>query len=145
MPCFSPCDYKKEVSLLKKELAALDPVRVKEKLAEAERCILRVTGERDRARTRNKELQKHIESLKYTNQSLNDRLEWTKEDLQKEVKEGKDAQKALKRKGLVNKRVGLIRSASGLAASRPLRYASTCMYWYCISWKTDSWTAPVCF
>ena len=98
MPCFSPCDYKKEVSLLKKELAALDPVRVKEKLAEAERCILRVTGERDRARTRNKELQKHIESLKYTNQSLNDRLEWTKEDLQKEVKEGKDAQKALKRK-----------------------------------------------
>ena len=47
--------------------------------------------------------------------------------------------------GLVNKRVGLIRSASGLAASRPLRYASTCMYWYCISWKTDSWTAPVCF
>lgn len=47
--------------------------------------------------------------------------------------------------GLVNKRVGLIRSASGLAASRPPRYASTCMYWYCISWKTDSWTAPGCF
>ena len=51
----------------------------------------------------------------------------------------------VKELGLVNKRVGLIRSVSGLAASRHPRYANTCMYWYCISWKTDSWTAPVCF
>ncbi len=41
---------------------------------------------------------------------------------------------------LINKCVGLIRPASNLAASRPLRSASTDMYWHCISFETDLWT-----
>lgn len=70
MTCFAQCDFKKEVSQLRKklsqagkELAALDPDRVKEELDKADRLVLRVTGERDCARKRNRELQETVDHL----------------------------------------------------------------------------------
>lgn len=104
MTCFAQCDFKKEVSQLRKklsqagkELAALDPDRVKEELDKADRRVLRVIGERDCARKRNRELQETVDHLNYKCQTLKDQLEWAKEDLLKEKKEGKAAQKTLKR------------------------------------------------
>lgn len=98
MTCFAQCDFKKEVSQLRKklsqagkELAALDPDRVKEELDKADRRVLRVIGERDCARKRNRELQEMVDHLNCKSQTLKDQLEWAKEDLLKEKKEGKAA------------------------------------------------------
>ena len=98
MACFAPCEYKKEVSQLRKSLASLDPARVEEKMDKARRSALRAINERDCARRRNGELQETIVRLKSEIESLKDRLVWAEEDLEKAKEKGTSEQKALKRR-----------------------------------------------
>ena len=81
MACFAPCDYKKEVSQLRKQLEALDPSRVEKKLEKACKDVLRAVNERDNARRKAEQSQKTAIQLREKIESLKDRLVWLEEEI----------------------------------------------------------------
>ena len=81
MACFAPCDYKKEVSRLRKQLEALDPSRVEKKLEKACKDVLRAVNERDNARRKAEQSQKTAIQLREKIESLKDRLVWLEEEI----------------------------------------------------------------
>ena len=97
MACYEPCEYKKEASMLRKQLKALDPERVEEKLASSLRAKLHAVNERDCARRKVQEKQRIIGKLREEIESLKDRLVWAEEDLQEEKKAAISVKKDLKR------------------------------------------------
>ena len=112
MACVEPCEYKKEASQLRKQLAAMNPSRVEEKLDNAHKKALRAINERDCARRKTIQLQENVGKLRARIESLKDQLVWSEEELANAKETWTSERKKLK------KRIGELEKELSTAAWR---------------------------
>ena len=98
MACHAPCEHKAEASRLRKELRALDPDRVRERIDKSKQAEIRAVDERDRARKKAGELQCAAARLRGEIESLKDRLAWAGEELRDAKESWASEKRKLKRR-----------------------------------------------